>query len=95
MISDSNTLEVVRENAECKPNVPGGCAPGTDQYAATGEDIADLTNVSLRAMARTLYTTLVTQVWPTWDTGVTQSFRAGQLQLLVRQLRPRPRPGSF
>jgi hypothetical protein len=72
LISDPNKLEVVGKNAECKPNVPGGCAPGMDQYAATGEDIADLTNVSLRAMARTLYTTLVTQVWPTWDTGVTQ-----------------------
>ncbi len=72
LVSDPEKLEVVGDNAFCRPNVPGGCAPGMNQYAATGPEIADLTNVSLRAMARTLYKTLVTQVWPTWDTGVTE-----------------------
>ena len=72
LISDPNKLEVVGKNANCTPNVPGGCAPGMDQYAATGPEIANLTNVSLRALARTLYKTLVTQVWPIWDTGVTE-----------------------
>ena len=41
LVSDPNKLEVVGTNAKCTPNVPGGCAPGMDQYAATGPEIAD------------------------------------------------------
>jgi hypothetical protein len=71
LVSDPTKLAEVGRWASCTPNVPGGCPPGLEEYAATGADVADLTNVSLRAMGRSIYQTLVTKTYPTWDTGIT------------------------
>lgn len=72
IVSDPVKLAEVGTYARCQPNAPGGCDPGYEEYAATDEEIADLTDVSLRALGRTIYGTLVTQIYPTWDVGATQ-----------------------
>lgn len=72
IVSDPVKLAEVGTYARCQPDTPGGCDPGYEEYAATDEEIAALTDVSLRALGRTIYGTLVSQIYPTWDVGATQ-----------------------
>ncbi|HST42836.1 MAG TPA: hypothetical protein VLK58_25155 [Conexibacter sp.] len=71
IVSDPQKLEEVGRWARCRAGVPGGCKAGFEEYAATPAEIERLTDVSLRAMGRTVYGTLVPRAFPSWDVGTT------------------------
>lgn len=71
IVSDPVKLEEVGRWARCRAGVPGGCPAGLEEYAATPGELERLTDVSLRAMGRTIYGTLVPRVFSPYDTGTT------------------------
>jgi hypothetical protein len=71
IVADPNKLAEVGLNQHCTPNTVGGCREGMEEYAANGDELAELTDVALRAMGRELYSTLIPKMYTTWDTGLT------------------------
>jgi hypothetical protein len=75
LIGDYDKLKEVGTYAGCVEHsaASGGCPAGLDEYSYTPTTMAQLTNTSLRAMARTIYGTLVPKTYGIWDTGLTRA----------------------